>query len=231
MIEFYSQQKMYINEVLYHIDEDYKKWCDTIDMVCEELLLEQKDDWFFNMTPDEQDKYLKDHPNSEKAKELKKKRDSMPQKDVDIKDTGNVDDGDVDGDDIPDEEDDSITLPDTVGDLKDHIRNMQDAVGADVADIAMAFKEPSVYNTVKAIGGSISGSSKIIMGTLRTVGKSLKVGASALHDTDAFQKLKSGVIKVDEFMQKNKTLATMSAVAVSGLAIGQWLRMSFSGDI
>ena len=43
----------------------------------------------------------------------------MPQKDVDIKDTGNVDDGDVDGDDIPDEEDDSITLPDTVGGLKD----------------------------------------------------------------------------------------------------------------
>ena len=103
MTEFYSRQKMYINEVLYHIDEDYKKWCDTIDMVCEELLLEQKDDWFFNMTPDEQDKYLKDHPNSEKAKELKKKRDSMPQKDVDIKDTGNVDDGDVDNDNIPDE--------------------------------------------------------------------------------------------------------------------------------
>ena len=233
--EFYSQQKMYINEVLYHIDEDYKKWCDTIDMVCEELLQEEKDDWFFNMTPDEQDQYLKDHPNSDKAKELSKKRgkvkptDFTPDKDV--KDTGNVDDGDVDGDDIPDEEDDSITLPDTVGDLKDHIRGMQDAVGADVADIAMAFKEPSVYNTVKAIGGGISGSSKIIMGSLRTVGKSLKVGASALHDTDAFQKLKSGVIKVDEFMQKNKTLATMSAVAVSGLAIGQWLRMSFSGDI
>ena len=59
MTKFYSRQKMYINEVLYHIDEDYKKWCDTIYMVCEELLLEQKDDWFFNMTPDEQDKYLK----------------------------------------------------------------------------------------------------------------------------------------------------------------------------
>ena len=32
-------------------------------------------------------------------------------------------------------------------------------------------------------------------------------------------------------MKKNKALATLSAVAVSGLAIGQWLRMSFSGDI
>ena len=52
-----------------------------------------------------------------------------------------------------------------------------------------------------------------------------------IHDTPAFQQLEKGIIKTDEFMQKNKTLATMSAVAVSGLAIGQWLRMSFSGDI
>ena len=81
MIEFYSQQKMYINEVLYHIDEDYKKWCDTIDMVCEELLLEQKDDWFFNMTQIEQDKYLKGAPKLKKRqKNLKKKRDSMSER-------------------------------------------------------------------------------------------------------------------------------------------------------
>ena len=27
---------MYIEEVLYHIDEDYRKWCDTVDLVVEE---------------------------------------------------------------------------------------------------------------------------------------------------------------------------------------------------
>ena len=32
-------------------------------------------------------------------------------------------------------------------------------------------------------------------------------------------------------MQSNPALSKLSAVAVSGLAIGQWLRMSFSGDI
>ena len=48
---------MYIEEVLYHIDEDYRKWCDTVDLVFEELLIEdtkKKDAWFFDMSPEKQ---------------------------------------------------------------------------------------------------------------------------------------------------------------------------------
>jgi len=215
---------MYIEEVLYHIDEDYQKYCDTIDQIVEELLLEEKDNWFFNMSPDEQDQYLKDHPKSEKAKQLKRKRDELrknkskdkeePKKEPESK-----------------QDDAGKSLPDTVADLKQHVQSVRDAVGVDLETIATAFKQPSVYNTVKAIGGSISASSRVVMGTLRTVGKSLTVGGAAIHDTDAFQKLEKGIVKVDEFMKQNKALATLSAVAVSGLAIGQWLRMSFSGDI
>ena len=215
---------MYIEEVLYHIDEDYQKYCDTIDQIVEELLLEEKDNWFFNMSPDEQDQYLKDHPKSEKAKQLKRKRDELrknkskdkeePKKEPESK-----------------QDDAEKSLPDTVADLKQHVQSVRDAVGVDLETIATAFKQPSVYNTVKAIGGSISASSRVVMGTLRTVGKSLTVGGAAIHDTDAFQKLEKGIVKVDEFMKQNKALATLSAVAVSGLAIGQWLRMSFSGDI
>ena len=102
---------------------------------------------------------------------------------------------------------------------------------ADLETIQIAFKQPSVYNTVKAIGGSISGASRVVMGTLRTVGKTLTVGGAYIHDTKSFQKLERGIIKTDEFMQSNPHLSKLSAVAVSGLAIGQWLRMSFSGDI
>ena len=252
---------MFIEEVLYHIDEDYRKWCDTIDLVCEEILLEdaqQKDKWFFDMSPEKQQAYIKAHPDSEKTKQLKKQlskmktgdskptskptsKDSPKDDNLDTasdkafnkkysdkkKDTSDTSEPESDGKDhnIGDE------LPDTVADLKQHVQSVRDAVGVDVETIATAFKQPSVYNTVKAIGGSISASSRVLFGTLRTVGKSLKVGAAAIHDTPAFQQLEKGIIKVDEFMKKNKALATMSAVAVSGLAIGQWLRMSFSGDI
>ena len=64
---------MYIEEVLYHIDEDYKKWCDTVDYVCEQILLEdkKKDAWFFNMSPEKQQDYIKAHPDSDKTKQLK----------------------------------------------------------------------------------------------------------------------------------------------------------------
>ena len=227
---------MYINEVLYHIDEDYRLYCDAIDEICEELLFEdaqKKDAWFFDMSPEKQQDYLKAHPDSDKAKQLKKQlgRKSADGKPNPVK---SEPDNNKDKDATPSEKpknDVGGSLPTQVADLKQHVSELKDAVGLDIETIGKAFKEPSVYNTVKAIGGSLSASSKVIMGGLRTVGKTLTVGGAAIHDTESFQKLERGLIKTDEFMQKNKALATLSAVAVSGLAIGQWLRMSFSGDI
>ena len=226
---------MYIEEVLYHIDEDYRKWCDTVDLVFEELLIEdtkKKDAWFFDMSPEKQQAYIKAHPDSEKTKQLKKALEKKPQSDEPEPEDKEADDyADGVGDGAEAEQEPEVTLPDTVKDLKQHVQSVVDAVGADLETIQIAFKQPSVYNTVKAIGGSISASSRVVMGTLRTVGKTLTVGGAAIHDTKSFQKLKDGIIKTDEFMQSNPALSKLSAVAVSGLAIGQWLRMSFSGDI
>ena len=228
---------MYIEEVLYHIDEDYRKWCDTVDLVVEELLVEEtkkKDAWFFDMSPEKQQAYIKAHPDSEKTKQLKKAIADKPQSDEpesEPEDKEADDYADGVGDGAEAEQEPEPELPDTVADLKQHVQGVIDAVGADLETVAIAFKQPSVYNTVKAIGGSISASSRVVMGTLRTVGKTLTVGGAAIHDTKSFQKLERGIIKTDEFMQSNPTLSKLSAVAVSGLAIGQWLRMSFSGDI
>ena len=228
---------MYIEEVLYHIDEDYRKWCDTVDLVFEELLIEEtkkKDAWFFDMSPEKQQAYIKAHPDSEKTKQLKKAIADKSQSDEpepEDKEADDYADGVGDGAEAEQEPEVDETLPDTVKDLKQHVQSVVDAVGADLETIQIAFKQPSVYNTVKAIGGSISASSRIVMGTLRTVGKTLTVGGAAIHDTKSFQKLERGIIKTDEFMQSNPALSKLSAVAVSGLAIGQWLRMSFSGDI
>jgi len=228
---------MYIEEVLYHIDEDYRKWCDTVDLVFEELLIEdtkKKDAWFFDMSPEKQQAYIKAHPDSEKTKQLKKAIADKPQSDEpepEDKEADDYADGVGDGAEAEQEPEVDETLPDTVKDLKQHVQGVIDAVGADLETVAIAFKQPSVYNTVKAIGGSISASSRVVMGTLRTVGKTLTVGGAAIHDTKSFQKLERGIIKTDEFMQSNPALSKLSAVAVSGLAIGQWLRMSFSGDI
>ena len=226
---------MYIEEVLYHIDEDYRRWCDTVDLVVEELLIEdtkKKDAWFFDMSPEKQQAYIKAHPDSEKTKQLKKAIADKPQSDEPEPEDKEADDyADGVGDGAEAEQEPEPELPDTVKDLKQHVQSVVDAVGADLETVAIAFKQPSVYNTVKAIGGSISASSRVLMGTLRTVGKTLTVGGAYIHDTPGFQKLEKGIVKTDEFMQSHPALSKLSAVAVSGLAIGQWLRMSFSGDI
>ena len=168
---------MYIEEVLYHIDEDYRRWCDTIDLVFEELLIEdtkKKDAWFFDMSPEKQQAYIKAHPDSEKTKQLKKAiakkpESDEPEQEPEDKEADDYADGVADGADAGEEQE--VTLPDTVKDLKQHVQGVVDAVGADLETVAIAFKQPSVYNTVKAIGGSISASSRVVMGTLRTVGK------------------------------------------------------------
>ena len=62
-------------------------------------------------------------------------------------------------------------------------------VGVDAKVVAKAFKEPSVYNTVNALGGSLSAASKTLIGGSRTIGKVLDVGGGVLSDTETFKKL------------------------------------------
>ena len=109
---------MYIEEVLYHIDEDYRKWCDTVDLVFEELLIEdtkKKDAWFFDMSPEKQQAYIKAHPDSEKTKQLKKAIADKPQSDEpepEDKEADDYADGVGDGAEAEQEPEVDETLPD-----------------------------------------------------------------------------------------------------------------------
>ena len=121
---------MYIEEVLYHIDEDYRKWCDTVDLVFEELLIEdtkKKDAWFFDMSPEKQQAYIKAHPDSEKTKQLKKALEKKPQSDEPEPEDKEADDyADGVGDGAEAEQEPEVTLPDTVKDLKQHVKGVVD---------------------------------------------------------------------------------------------------------
>ena len=181
----------------------YRLWCEMLDQVEVQLLIEEKDDqqWWKDLSPEEQSKYLSDHPQSAKAKAEKEK-----------------------------EEGESATSK-SFKDLKDHVSSVSKSIGVDAKTVVKAFKQPSVYNTVKALGGSISIAAKTVQGMARGVGKTLDVGGAAISDTPAFKQLEKGVIKVDEFMDKHPALKRATGAAVAGVATYQWLKMSFSGDI
>ena len=196
----------------------YKVYCELLDYIGDNYhrLNDQTltEDWWSDLSPPEQAEYIKDHPDSKKAKTAREKEKKA---DKDEKSTSEK----------PSKEKTQQTLKD----LKTHVGDVAKNVGVDAKVVAKAFKEPSVYNTVNALGGSLSAASKTLIGSARAVGKVLDVGGGVLSDTESFKKLEKGVVKVDEFMDKNPALKRIGSAAVAGIAAYQWLNMSFSGDI
>ena len=200
----------------------YGTYCGLLDYIGEnyynlneETLVE---DWWSDLTPAEQSKYMRDHPDSDKAKNARERDGGDKDKKPSLKDK-------VKG--LFSKEQTAAALKD----LKSHVDSVVKSVGVDAKLVTKAFKEPSVYNTVNALGGSVNAAAKTAIGGLRTIGKTLNVGGAAVTDTKAFKQLEKGIIKADELMDKHPSLKVIGSAALVGLATKQWLDMSFSGDI
>jgi len=220
--------KTFKNYTSTHIDETtssyipYETYCGLLDYIGENYhnLNEETlaEDWWSDMTPAEQSQYMKDHPNSDKSKNAREKEGDDKDKKPDLKDKTKG---------LFSKEKTQAALKD----LKSHVDSVVKSVGVDAKLVTKAFKEPSVYNTVNALGGSVSAAAKTVQGMSRGVGKTLDIGGAVVSDTPAFKQLEKGVIKVDEFMDKHPTLKKVGGAAIAGIATYQWLKMSFSGDI
>ena len=179
----------------------YNVYCDLLDYIGEnyhnlkqETLVE---DWWADLSPSDQEKYISDHPNSEKAKEAAADKKAKGQD----SDKNKPEPLGFDRNRISKEK-----TQQALKDLKTHVGDVSKSVGVDAKVIAKAFKEPSVYNTVNALGGSLRAVSKTVAGMARGIGKTLDVGGAVISDTPAFKQLEKGVIKVDEFMDKHPVL-------------------------
>ena len=198
-----------------YADITYGYWCEMLDKV-EFQLLAEDDQWWNDLDPEEQEKYLRNHPDSAKAKEVRAKQGGETEPSPEEE---------------PPKEVPLATTKQVFADLKNHVKSVADSVKLDVATVTKAFKEPSVYNTVKALGGSISAASKTVQGAMRGVGKTLDVGGALITDTPGFKQLEQGLIKADEVLSKYPVLNRLPGAAVAGIAAYQWLNMSFSGDV
>jgi len=200
----------------------YETYCGLLDYIGEnyynlneETLVE---DWWSDLSPDEQSQYMKDHPDSDKAKNAREKEGGDKDKKPDLKDKAKG---------LFSKEKTQAALKD----LKSHVDSVVKSVGVDAKLVTKAFKEPSVYNTVNALGGSVSAAAKTAIGGVRTIGKTLDIGGAMVTDTKAFKQLEKGITKVDDLMDKYPALKVVGSAALVGLATKQWLDMSFSGDI
>ena len=129
------------------------------------------------------------------------------------------------------DESDKIKLKNVAEKLKKHIEDIGNDLKVSKDQVVEAFKQPSVYNTIKHFGFSLKSMAKATQKTIATLNVGLKGVFEEISKTNSLKKLKSGAIKVDEFLDKHKTLKKITGAAVGGFMIYQWLNMSFSGDI
>lgn len=103
--------------------------------------------------------------------------------------------------------------------------------GASLPDIISAFKQRDIFALLRTFKFSF----KLILKALGTLTGLVRDGLMSVFEeivnSKVIQKVRSGAMKVDEFMDKYPLLKKVTGIAVAGLLVFIWLNMSFMGDI
>lgn len=110
------------------------------------------------------------------------------------------------------------------------IQQVAHSIGAEVTEIIDLFRTKPMLAFLKAIRFSL----KTIVTPLREFSKLYKDGIlkvfEHIHQTKAFQKIHSGAMKIDEFLDEYPVLRRLAGPAVAGLLIWMWLSGNFTGN-
>ncbi len=115
--------------------------------------------------------------------------------------------------------------------LKNELSKIAQQFKLSLNDIITVFKHKDVYKMLKAFGFNI----KLIFKSINEITTFIRSGLlevfKVIYKTKTIQKLRSGVIKIDDFLNKYPILKKIGGVAIAGLLIYLWLNMTFIGDL
>ena len=212
----------------------YEDWCDIIDSLDDDVLTEKKEPSWVNKGIKYIQQYIKDRPQSDTAKDMKKylatqdkdtKKDSEDSVDTKTTSGSDSDPNKPSADRFNEPLSRHPTLKAELGATADEfVKDFKIAR----ENIKAAWKEKSVFKVIKAVG---LGGAKVAKDGLQMVDDAVNFAADKVAATKAIQGLQKGTIKVDEFLDKYPKLKTASGVAIAGFLTYQWLQMSFSGNL
>ena len=205
----------------------YEDWCNIIDNI---VLTEKKEPSWINKGDKYIQQYIKDRPQSDTAKDMKK---YLATKDTKKDSEDSVDTKTSSSDpDKPSKDrfNEPLSKHPT---LQKAIRSEWEKLKSDVGqefgpNLKNAIKEKSVFRAVKAVG---LGSGKILLDGMKVVDSAVNFAADKVAATKAIQGLQKGLIKVDSFLDQYPKLKTVTGTAIAGFLTYQWLYMSFSGNL
>jgi len=117
------------------------------------------------------------------------------------------------------------------GPIKDEILKLADTLKVGLLDIINALKERSVFGVLKAVGFKIKLLVKAISELSRIFREGLLRVFAEISRNKYVQKIRSGVMKIDELLDKYPLLKKLAGIAVAGLLLYIWLNMTFIGDL
>jgi hypothetical protein len=115
------------------------------------------------------------------------------------------------------------------GHVKSMIFKIAAEIGTDIKEIVEVFRTKPMLAFLKAIKFSIV----TILKPIKEFAKLYKDGImkvfEKLHETKALQKLHSGAMKLDDFLDQYPIIKRLAGPAVAGLLVWMWLSGSFTG--
>ena len=206
----------------------YEDWCNIIDNI---VLTEKKEPSWINKGDKYIQQYIKDRPQSDTAKDMKKYL-ATKNKDTKKDSEDNVDTKTSSSDpDKPSKDRYNEPLskhPTLQKAMTSELNKLYKDVGVERDNLVNAIKEKSVFRAVKAVGLGVG---KAALDGMKAVDSAVNFAADKVAATKAIQGLQKGLIKVDSFLDKYPKLKTASGVAIAGFLTYQWLYMSFSGNL
>lgn len=99
-----------------------------------------------------------------------------------------------------------------------------------IDDIIAAFKQKDIFNLLKAFGFNALKILQAIKAATRFVSQGLLTVFEELHRTKVFKKIQSGVMRIDQVLEKYPIIKRVTGIALAGLMIWMTLNSVFIGD-
>ena len=212
----------------------YEDWCDILDSLDDDVLTEKKEPSWVNKGIKYIQQYIKDRPQSDTAKDMKKylaTQDKDTKKDsedsVDTKTTSGSD-SDPNKPSADRYNEPLSKHPTLKKELQATRKQFEKDFGIAKENITNAWKEKSVFKVIKAVG--LDGG-KLIKDGLQGVDDIVNFSADRVAATKAVQAVQKKLITVDEFLDKYPKAKKATGTVIAGFLTWQWLRMSFSGNL
>jgi hypothetical protein len=98
-------------------------------------------------------------------------------------------------------------------------------------DLVSSFKQRDVFGVLRSFGFNIRLMFRALVSFTTAVRSGLLEVFRELYKTRAIQKLRAGVIKIDELLDKYPILKKVTGIVIAGLLLYIWLNMTFIGDL